>query len=150
MTPLVSHDNRYYDKITLHSKQGWKPCFATTAPGPTWVHAALKSSTKAPSPCHPECSRSSTKAPSPCHPECSRLACGQCQVRVRLSISISINGKCVVLCRVSTMRWTSNVYPTSGLPTALIKAKEKSERREKRLPWHPQGKFEILKSVSTP
>lgn len=44
------------------------------------------------------------------------------------------------------MRWTGDADPTPGLPTALIKAKWRAERREKRLPWHPRESSRLSQS----
>lgn len=67
----------------------------------------------------------------------SWLARGQRGAGAHLSVSVLINDKLFVLCRVSTVRWIGDAYPRPRLPTALIKAKWRAKRREKRLPRHP-------------
>lgn len=67
----------------------------------------------------------------------SWLARGQRGVGMHLSISVSINDKLFVLRRVLTVRWIGDACPRPRLPTALIKAKWRTKRREKMLPQHP-------------
>ena len=130
MTSQVSYDNEYYDKTPHYLNL---PCIAREVGSHALRPPALGLT------CICSAVKNCPKVLAHTCPEWSRLTCGQHMVGTHLSISISVNDKHIVLCRVLVERWTSDAYSIPGLPTVLIRA-----QHGEKAAMSPQGRFQSL------